>query len=120
MRRLNYNIIMNIYKLKYTDKEAAIADLIAKNVIEVAEEGQNYINGTQAVVECGIIVLTQETYDDEGVQTTAPIFAEGYHYDVMSSNDIIFENEIFVNNPKFTFAGYSKSIIDPLIINESI
>jgi hypothetical protein len=97
---------MNIYKLNYTDKEAGIADLIAKGVIEIVEDEQRYINGTQAVVDCGIIVLTQGTYDDEGVETTAPIFAEGYHYDVMSSDEIVFENEIVVNNPKFTFAGH--------------
>ena len=108
---------MNIYKLNYTDKESAIADLIAKKVIEVTEEGQNYINGTQAVVECGIIVLTQGTYDEQGVETTAPIFAEGYHYDVMTSDDIVFESEIFVNNPKFVFAQHYTS---PLLIDESI
>ena len=49
---------MNIYKLKYADKETAIADLIAKNVVKIIEEVQIYINGTHAVVECGIIVLT--------------------------------------------------------------
>jgi hypothetical protein len=97
---------MKVYKLQYTDKEAGIADLIAKGVIEVTEEVQNYINGTQAVVECGIIVLMQGTYDDEGVETTAPILVEGYHYDVMSSDEIVFENEIVVNNPKFTFSGH--------------
>jgi hypothetical protein len=97
---------MKIYKLKYTDKESAIADLIAKGVIEIVEGEQSYINGTQAVVECGMIVLTQGTYDKEGVEVTAPIFAEGYHYDLMSSDEIVFENEIIVNNPRFTFAGY--------------
>jgi hypothetical protein len=97
---------MKIYKLKYTDKETAIADLIAKEVIEIVEGEQSYINGTQAVVECGIIVLMQGTYDEQGLQVTAPIFAEGYHYDVMSSDEIVFENEIIVNNPRFTFAGY--------------
>lgn len=111
---------MNIYKLNYTDKEAGIADLIAKGVIEIVEDEQSYINGTQAVVDCGIIVLTQGTYDEQYVQVTAPVFAEGYHYDVMTSDDIIFENEIFVNNPKFTFAGQLEHFADPLIINESI
>ena len=97
---------MKVYKLNYTDKETAIADLIAKGVIEIVEGEQYYINGTQAVVECGIIVLTDGTYDDEGIEITAPIFAEGYHYDVMTSDDIFFETEIFVNNPKFTFLNY--------------
>ena len=81
---------MNIYKLKYTDKETAIANLIAKNVID--EDG-NYINKTQAVVEIGLI-----TIDD--------VVIDGYHYDVMSEEEIEFENEIEVNNPKHTFAGY--------------
>ena len=94
---------MHIYKLKYTDKETAIADLITKNVID--EEG-NYQQGIQAVVEIGLITLQYGTYDNEGNTITEPIFADGYHYDVMSEQEIEFENEITVNNPKHTFAGY--------------
>lgn len=37
---------MNSYKLKYTDRVTAIADLIEKSVID---ENNNYINGTQGV-----------------------------------------------------------------------
>jgi hypothetical protein len=94
---------MNIYKLKYTDKETAIADLIAKNVIDV--EG-NYQQGIHAVVEIGLIVLTNGTYDEKGNVIIEPIYADGYHYDVMSEQEIEFENKIEVNNPKHTFAGY--------------
>ena len=94
---------MRIYKLKYTDKETAITDLITKNVID--EEG-NYQQGIQAVVEIGEITLQNAEYDDEGNVITEPIFADGYHYDVMSEQEIEFENEITVNNPKHTFAGY--------------
>jgi hypothetical protein len=94
---------MNIAKLKYTDKETAIIDLIAKNVID--EDG-NYQQGIQAVVEIGLIVLTDGTYDDEGNVIIEPIYADGYHYDVMSEQEIEFENKIEVNNPKHTFAGY--------------
>jgi hypothetical protein len=85
-----------IYKLKYENKEAALKDLIAKEVINI--EGEN-INGTEAVVECGIITLVYAT------ETEDAIFAEGYHYDIMTSDEIVFESEIFVKNPKFKFAG---------------
>jgi hypothetical protein len=81
---------MFIHKLKYTDKETAIADLITKNVIDV--QG-NYQQGIHAVVEIGLI-----TIDD--------VVIDGYHYDVMSEQEIEFENKIEVNNPKHTFAGY--------------
>ena len=81
---------MNISKLKYTDKETAIADLIAKNVID--EEG-NYQQGIHAVVEIGLITIDEVVID-------------GYHYDVMSEEEIEFENKIEVNNPKHTFAGH--------------
>jgi hypothetical protein len=81
---------MNIYKLKYTDKESAIADLITKNVID--EDG-NYQQGIHAVVEIGLITIDEVVID-------------GYHYDVMSEEEIEFENKIEVNNPKHTFAGY--------------
>ena len=93
---------MNIYKLKYTDKETAIADLITKNVID--EDG-NYQQGIQAVVEIGLITLTDGTYDNEGNVIIEPIYADGYHYDVMSEQEIEFENKIEVNNPKHMFAG---------------
>ena len=97
------NIIMNIYKLKYTDKETAISDLITKDVIN--EEGE-YINGTQAVVEIGLIVLQEGTYDEEWNGVTAPVYTDGYHYDIMTSDEIEFGNAITPNNPKHTFAGY--------------
>ena len=78
---------MNIKKLKYTDKETAIADLILKGSYT---EELNYVEGVQAIVEIGLI---------EGI--------EGYHYDIMSIQDIDFgDNEVVVNNPKHNFAGY--------------
>jgi len=78
---------MKIYKLKYTDKETALADFIAKDLIDTEN---NYKEGIQAVVEIGLI---------ESV--------EGYHYDVMVIQEIDFgTNEIIVNNPKHNFAGY--------------
>lgn len=97
------NIIMNIYKLKYTDKDAAIIDLIAKNIID---EHGNYQQGVHAVVEIGVITIENGVYDNEGNIIAEPIYAQGYHYDVMTESSIDFENEIKVNNPKHRFAGY--------------
>jgi len=75
---------MNIYKLKYTDKETAIADFIAKDLIDAEN---NYKEGIQAVVEIGLIELV-----------------DGYHYDVMVIQEIDFgTNEIIVNNPIHNF-----------------
>ena len=91
---------MNIYKLKYTDKETAIADLINKGVYIETNEGLEYGTGIHSVVELGLIALV------EGDLETEPIYADGYHYDVMSEQEIVFENEIQVNNPKHMFVGY--------------
>ena len=78
---------MNVYKLKYNDKETAIADFIAKDLIDAEN---NYKERVQAIVEIGLI----EEVD-------------GYHYDIMAIQDIDFgSNEIVVNNPKHNFAGY--------------
>jgi hypothetical protein len=102
---------MNIYKLKYTDKEAAIIDLIKKGVyIELEDLNKlkylNYGDGIKAVVELGLIVLVNGTLDDE-LKPVDPVYADGYHFDVMSEKEINFGvNEIIVNNPKHTFAGY--------------
>ena len=95
---------MKIYKLKYADKETAIADLLSKKVyvnqIIDKEEILSFGEGIQAIVEIGKICINQPT------EEIKPIFADGYHYDVMSSHEIDFEkNEVVVNNPKHSFLG---------------
>jgi hypothetical protein len=82
---------MNIYKLTYTNKEAAVADLESKGILTA----EGYGNGVQAVVEIGIIAIDENTN------------AEGYHYDVMSVDTYDFgSNLVTPRNPKHTFAGY--------------
>jgi len=93
---------MNIYKLKYTTKAAAEKDLKKKGLLE-------YLEGVHAVVEIGKIITTDATYDEEGNELTAPIYASGYHYDVMCEQDIDFgSNSVEVNNPKHVFLGHNK------------
>lgn len=92
--------MIRIYKLKYTDKETAIVDLIAKGVYIETNEGLEYGTGIHSVVELGLIALV------EGDLDTAPVYADGYHYDIMCETEILFESEIQVNNPRHTFAGY--------------
>ena len=95
-----------IYKLNYTDKETAMADLLAKGVYIETEEGLIYGKGIHAVVEIGKIVLTNGTYDAEFKELTAPIFADGYGYDIMSDIKIDFGSvEIFPKNSKHSFLG---------------
>ncbi len=111
MYRLN-NAIMNIYKLNYTDKETALKDFLKKGVyIEVENLDKeiilSYGKGIHAIVEIGKIVLIDGTYDTDFKELTAPVYAEGYHYDIMCEQEIDFElNEVVVNNPKHSFAGY--------------
>lgn len=100
---------MNVYKLKYKDKETAIADLISTGVYIQTEEGLSYTQGVHAVVECGLIVLENGTYDDKGNEITPPIFADGYHYDIMCEQKIDFGAADItkeIKNPKHEFAGY--------------
>jgi len=107
MHRVN-NIIMNIFKLKYTDKNQAVYDLIAKNIL-VPQEEDGYIfgEGVQAVVEIGLIILAQPTFDEKGNELIPAIIADGYHYDVMSTEMYDFGNNLVVpKNPKHAFAGY--------------
>jgi len=96
---------MKIYKLKYTNKETAISDLLDKGVYIKQtidkEETLIYGEGIHAIVEIGLICINQPTKE------IAPIFTDGYHYDVMSEQDIDFgDNEIIVNNPKHSFLGH--------------
>lgn len=93
---------MRIYKLNYTDKKTAIADLLVKGVYQ---EGLTYGQGIHAIVEIGKVVNIQGIYDENGDVLTEPTFYDGYSYDVMSEQDIIFESEIFPKHPKHSF-GY--------------
>lgn len=97
---------MRIYKLKYTDRETGIADLIAKGVFQEIENEMLYADGIDAVVEVGFIIDQEATFDEEGNLLTEPTYRDGYHFDIMTDIEINFgENEIFPNNPKHTFAG---------------
>jgi hypothetical protein len=95
---------MNIYKLTYQNKEQAIADLESKGIL--TENG--YGNGVQAVVEIGLIMLEPPTFDEEGNELTPAVYAEGYHYDVMSTETYDFgANLVVPKNPKHAFAGHA-------------
>lgn len=101
--------MIRIYKLKYTDRETAIADLISKGVYQEIEGELSYSEGIHAVVEIGLVVLTDGTYDEQGNEITPPVYADGYHYDIMAEKEIDFgANEITPNNPKHTFAGFNE------------
>ena len=98
--------MIRIYKLKYTDKETAITDLLSKEIYQEIDGELSYGNGIDAVVEVGLIIEQEATFDEQGNLLTAPTYREGYHFDIMTENIIDFgENEIFPNNPKHTFAG---------------
>ena len=98
--------MVNIYKLKYTDKETGIVDLISKGVFQEIEGEMLYADGIDAVVEVGLIIDKEATFDEQGNLLTEPTYRDGYHFDIMTDNVIDFgENEIFPNSPKHTFAG---------------
>ena len=115
---------MNIYKLKYKNKETAMKDLLKKGVYVETTFNEvtslTYGTGIHAVVEIGQIVLENGTYDADFKEVTAPIYADGYHFDIMSEQEINFgSNAIEVNNPKHEFAGHSK-VTEPLILPNEI
>ena len=106
---------MEIYKLNYTDKEIAIADLLAKGVYVEAEDLDNepqlvYANGTQAVVDIGQIVKVPGEYDEQGNVIIEPIYFDGVFYDVMTTEVIDFgTNEVFPIDCVHSFAGYAQN-----------
>ena len=100
---------MRIYKLKYTDRETAIADLISKGVYQEIDGELSYGDGIDAVVEVGLVINEEATFDDQGNILTEPTYREGYHFDIMTEIEIDFgANEIFPNNPKHSFAGFNE------------
>ena len=98
--------MIRIYKLKYTDKETGIADLISKGVYQETDGELIYVDGIHAVVEVGLIIDQEATFDEQGNLLTEPTYIEGYHFDIMAEKEIDFgDNESFPNNPKHSFAG---------------
>ena len=90
-----------IYKLKYTDKEAALLDFKNKGIYN---NNLSFGLGIEAIVEIGTITFKAGIYSDEGVEIEEPIYLEGYHYDIMSNYVINFnDNEMIVNNPAHNF-----------------
>ena len=98
--------MIKIHKLRYDNKQQAIADLLAKNVYIQFEDQLMYGEGVHCVAELGPIVLENAEIDDEGNIIKPSIVDEGYHVDVMIEKEIEFENEIQVNNPKHSFLGW--------------
>lgn len=101
-----------IYKLKYNNREEAIADFLEKGVyVQQTNEQGELMNvnseDTIAVVTDIQIVLEEATFDEEGNILTDMILEEGFHADIMSKKEIDFgDKQIFPNNAKHTFAGY--------------
>ena len=90
-----------IYKLKYNSEKESISDLIEKGVVD---EEKNFLQDTIAVVWVGLIAIEDGEYDQDSKEITPPIYAEGYHVDLMLNREIEFTNQIFPNNPKHKFA----------------
>ncbi len=88
-----------IYQLKYPTKEIAIADLIAKGVYT---EDLQFGNNIQAIVEIGLIVDIPAVMEDMVIVTDA-IYLDGYHFDVMTEEEIIFDYIVNPVNPKHKF-----------------
>jgi hypothetical protein len=106
---------MNVYKLRYNNKQEALQDLMAKGVIveslsynkdeELELRETPYTDITEAVVYIGKIIDVPSTFDEEGEVLTDATFVDGYHVDVMLNKEVDFgENEIVTDKPVHTFA----------------
>lgn len=103
---------MFIYKLKYSNKETAIADLISKGVyVEITDLNGNqtlsYAPTTQSVVEIGLIVDTPAVIVDNEIVTPAT-YVDGYHFDIMVNNAIDFgAARMTPNTSVHSFLGFN-------------
>ena len=58
--------MIRIHKLKYPDRETAISDLIEKGVYKEIDGELIYGEGVHAVVEVGLIIEQEATFDEQG------------------------------------------------------
>ena len=94
-----------IYRLKYTDKGAAQADLLERGILQDVEGDLVKSDRTHAVVYVGQIVDVPAELNDQGEVITEAIFIEGYHVDVMLKDEEDFgAYEVFPNTPSHNFA----------------
>jgi len=110
------------HKLKYADRETAITDLLARGIyVEQTVDEETTLQfgeGVQAIVEAGIICLTYPTYDEEMNELTPAVYADGYHFDILTTNTYDFGAvEIFPKNPRFMFLGINETdeTVEPII-----
>lgn len=103
---------MNIFKLNYENEQQGLDDLKSKGIF-VETEGIDgnvhlaYGEGVQAVVNIGKIMIVPPVMDGMEI-VTPPVYADGYHYDVMSSELYDFgANLVEPKNPKHAFAGHA-------------
>jgi len=101
--------MMKEIKLKYNSKEEAKKDLTDKGII--GKEGE-FLDGTLAVVWIGTIVLAQATFDEQGNELTPAVIADGYHVDLLLSDEITvaFASEIFPKNRRYSFQGINEEV----------
>ena len=103
---------MNIFKLNYENEQQGLDDLKSKGIFVETEgiDGNVYLaygEGVQAVVNIGKIMIVPPVMDGMDI-VTPPVYADGYHYDVMSSETYDFgSNLVEPKNPKHAFAGHS-------------
>ena len=102
------------YKLKYKEEKEALNDLMDKGIIQDRryedEEGNvvvtrtPYTDITEAVVYIGKLVDEPATFDEDGEILTDATYLEGWHVDVMTKQDVTFDNVIEPETPKHKFA----------------
>jgi hypothetical protein len=109
---------MKIYKLLYQDSQTAIADLIAKGVYN---QDLSYGVGIHAIVEIGLIVEVEGTYDEQGNELTPPTYINGYHFDVMCEQVIDFGSaRVTPEMAQHSFLGFNINQYNKPNTNEKI
>jgi len=98
---------MNIYRFIFPNKEAAVQMLEAEKIATLTEEGYQYLEGTQAIVEVAV-VDSQAEFDAEGNIIKEALLALGYHLDLMIDREV--ESEYIMNpkTPQHGFLGFSE------------
>ena len=99
---------MNIYKTNFTTEQVGKETLIAKGVWEDTEDGMQYLNGTQAVVNIGKV---EDTRNIDPENPEPPIYYDGWAYDIMSLDTLDFgSDEVYPGDlSAHSFAGYPRN-----------
>ena len=105
---------MNIYKLRFENKQQGIDFFATENLAELVEGNLQNKEGVQAIVDLGNMVTTQGEWDNEGNVIKETVYDIAYSFDIMCEQEIVSDKIINPATPRHSFYVTAEPIQEEL------